>query len=141
MPRTFDFLGFTHYCSEAQNGRFRVKRKTSCKKFRASVKKLREWVRQHMHTPIKELIKLLNRKLEGYYRYYGISDNSYSIWKFNDCVQRILYRILNRRSQKKSMNWQELYQMKKTYNMVKPKVHVNLFERKPKENEQLRIMI
>ena len=24
---TFDFLGFTHYCSKSRNGRFRVKRK------------------------------------------------------------------------------------------------------------------
>lgn len=33
-PETFDFLGFTHYCSHSQDGRFRVKRKTSKKKFR-----------------------------------------------------------------------------------------------------------
>src|SRR5690625_5610842 len=25
-PPTFDFLGFTHYCSTSQSGRFRVKR-------------------------------------------------------------------------------------------------------------------
>lgn len=29
---TFDFLGFTHYCSTSRNGKFRVKRKTSRKK-------------------------------------------------------------------------------------------------------------
>ena len=32
-PETFDFLGFTHYCSKSRNGKFRVKRKTSSKKF------------------------------------------------------------------------------------------------------------
>ena len=32
-PGTFTFLGFTHYCSKSRNGRFRVKRKTSKKKF------------------------------------------------------------------------------------------------------------
>ena len=31
---TFDFLGFTHYCSQSRNGKFRVKRKTSRKKYR-----------------------------------------------------------------------------------------------------------
>ena len=30
-PETFDFLGFTHYCSKSRNGKFRVKRKTSKK--------------------------------------------------------------------------------------------------------------
>ncbi len=32
-PETFTFLGFTHYCSHAKSGKFRVKRKTSKKKF------------------------------------------------------------------------------------------------------------
>lgn len=38
-PGTFTFLGFTHYCSKSRNGKFRVKRKTSRKKF---AKKCRE---------------------------------------------------------------------------------------------------
>lgn len=33
-PQTFDFLGFTHYCSKSSKGKFRVKRKTSGKKFK-----------------------------------------------------------------------------------------------------------
>jgi RNA-directed DNA polymerase len=37
-PKTFDFLGFTHYCSKSSNGKFRVKRKTSRKKFKAKLK-------------------------------------------------------------------------------------------------------
>ncbi len=37
-PETFDFLGFTHYCSKSRKGNFRVKRKTSKKKFRAKLK-------------------------------------------------------------------------------------------------------
>lgn len=36
-PETFDFLGFTHYCSKSRNGWFRVKRKTSKKKYRVKV--------------------------------------------------------------------------------------------------------
>ena len=33
-PETFDFLGFTHYCSKSRNGNFRVKHKTANKKYR-----------------------------------------------------------------------------------------------------------
>jgi RNA-directed DNA polymerase len=37
-PGTFDFLGFTHYCSRTRDGkRFRMKRVTARKKFRAKV--------------------------------------------------------------------------------------------------------
>lgn len=37
---TFDFLGFTHYCSTSRNGKFRVRRKTSRKKFRKKCKEI-----------------------------------------------------------------------------------------------------
>ena len=42
---TFDFLGFTHHCGKSRNGKFRVKRKTSKKKFRAKVKEFNQWVK------------------------------------------------------------------------------------------------
>lgn len=40
--KTFDFLEFTHYCSCRRNRSFKVKRKISSKKFRASVMKVGE---------------------------------------------------------------------------------------------------
>jgi len=42
-PQTFDFLGFTHICStKRSNGRFTVKRLTSSKRMRATLKALRQ---------------------------------------------------------------------------------------------------
>lgn len=52
-PGTFDFLGFTHYCSKSRGGKFRVKRKTSGKRL---AKKVREWAcgsKGCSHKPIK----------------------------------------------------------------------------------------
>jgi hypothetical protein len=44
-PQTFDFLGFTHYCSRTRDKkRFRMKRKTSGKKFKAAVRRTKEWL-------------------------------------------------------------------------------------------------
>ena len=40
-PATFDFLGFTHYCGLSKKGEFRVKRKTSKKKFKQKVKEFK----------------------------------------------------------------------------------------------------
>jgi hypothetical protein len=37
-PETFDFLGFTHYCSKSKDGRFRVKRKTVRKELNMKLK-------------------------------------------------------------------------------------------------------
>ena len=53
-PETFDFLGFTHYCSETRGGRFTVKRKTQAKRMVRTLKALREEMAHRMHTPIRE---------------------------------------------------------------------------------------
>lgn len=45
-PESFDFLGLTHYCSRSQNGqRFRMKRVTARKRFRAKLAALKAWRR------------------------------------------------------------------------------------------------
>ena len=56
-PDTFDFLGFTHYCSKSRQGKFRVKRRTSRKKYKAALLNMKEWIRNNRITPIKTLIK------------------------------------------------------------------------------------
>lgn len=102
-PETFDFLGFTHYCSKSQKGRFRVKRKTSRKKFKAKLKAFSEWLYKNMPTEISDLIKQVNTKLVGHFRYYGVTDNSDSIRTFGYRIRRKLITVLNRRSQKRSL--------------------------------------
>lgn len=91
---------------------------------------MKEWLKLNMHEPLKIIMEKLNRKLVGYYRYYGITDNSYSMKQFSDCVRRQLYWTLNRRSQKKSYSWETFNQMKKEYQIAKPKIHVSIFELK-----------
>jgi len=44
-PATFDFLGFTHYCSKSKQGKFRVKRKTSRKKVQGKLRETKEWLK------------------------------------------------------------------------------------------------
>lgn len=101
-PETFDFLGFTHYCSKSRKGYFRVKRKTSKKKFRGKLKLFTDWVKQNRILRKKELIDKLNVKLAGYYRYYGITDNFKTMDRFWRKVVRAIFIWLNRRSQRKS---------------------------------------
>ena len=127
-PETFDFLGFTHYCSKGRNGYFRVKRKTSKKKYNASLKKVKAWLREQLTTPIRMVMEKLAVKMYGYYRYYGITDNYPMISKFGDEVRSMLYKMVNRRSQKKSMNWNKYLLFLKKYPMVKPKIYVSIFE-------------
>ena len=126
-PETFDFLGFTHYCSKTQKGMFRVKRKTSRKKFNTKLKAFSEWIYRNMHTEIGELIRQMNMKLVGHYRYYGVTDNINSIRTFLYRIKRKLFTVLNRRSQKKSLTWQKFAQLEKRFPIAKVRIYVSMF--------------
>ena len=72
----FDFLGFTHINGKTRKGYYKVVRKTSQKKMKIKKKIAKQWIKDNIHKPIEELIRKLNIKLVGHYRYYGISENS-----------------------------------------------------------------
>jgi len=126
-PETFDFLGFTHYCSKSKMGKFRVKRKTSRKKFRAKLKVFAEWLHYNMHTEIGDLIKQINAKLVGHYRYYGVTDNSNGIHAFGYQIRRKLFAVLNRRSQKKSLTWEGFAKIDKRFPLARERIYVNIY--------------
>ena len=127
-PETFDFLGFTHYCSKNRNGKFRVKRKTSRKKFIKKCKEVREWLSDMRTLPLPEIIRKLNRMLVGYYHYYGITDNSKSLGRFRYDTERNLFKWLNRRSQKRSYNWKQFNDMLKVYPLARPRIYVSIYD-------------
>jgi group II intron reverse transcriptase/maturase len=104
-PETFDFLGFTHYMGKSRKGKSILKRKTSSKKLRMSLKRTYEWLREHRHRPVRELIGTLNQKLRGHYGYYGITFNSRRLNSFYEQVKRMLYKWLIRRGGKRKWNW------------------------------------
>lgn len=127
-PGTFTFLGFTHYCSHGRNGKFRVKRKTSRKKFAKKCKEVSQLIKEMRAFPIKEIMKRLNQILVGYYHYYGITDNYQSMSNFRYQTMRSLYKWLNRRSQKKSYTWEGFNEMLKVYPMATPRIYVSVYE-------------
>jgi hypothetical protein len=130
-PDTFDFLGFTYYCSESQNRKFRAKVKTSQKKFRASLQRMKEWIRSNRTMPIKELVTKLRAKMLGHYHYYGITDNSKMLSQYWYQTTKLLFKWLNRRSQRNSYTWEKFMLFIKRTQLPLPKIYVNIFERRP----------
>ena len=126
-PETFDFLGLTHYCSTSRNGRFRVKRKTSKKKYRAALGRIKDWLVRNRNMPIVQIHKALSVKLLGHYRYYGISDNS-RICNFGFEVTRLFFKWINRRSQRNSYTWEQFLMFLEKNPLPKPKIHISVFE-------------
>ena len=128
-PDTFTFLGFTHYCSRSRNGKFRVKRKTSRKKFTKKCKEVHRAIRSMMTWKLPEIIKRVNQILTGYFHYYGITDNSKSIAAFRYQVLRSLFFWLNHRSQKRSYNWGEFNDMLKAYPITPARIYVSIYDK------------
>ena len=106
-PETFNFLGFTFYCGRSRNKAFfRVKVKSDKEKLNSKLKKCGIWIRAKRHVmDVKSIIQKLNQSLVGYYNYYAVSDNSPSLNSFRTGVIRLLFKWLNRRSQKRSYSW------------------------------------
>ena len=126
-PETFTFLGFTHYCSVSAKGRFRVKRKTSKKKFAKKCRELNITIREMRTMKLTDIIFKLNQILIGYYHYYGITDNYRGIASMKDKIERMLFYWLNRRSQKKSYTWEGFHELLKRFPLAKPKIYVRIY--------------
>lgn len=108
-PETFDFLGFTFRCDTTRQGSFKVKRWTAARKFRAKLKEFTTWVkRKRSVLPTGELLQLAKAKLVGHLNYYAITDNGRQCESYRHQMVRILYKWLNRQSQKRSYPWERL---------------------------------
>ncbi|VAW76100.1 Retron-type RNA-directed DNA polymerase [hydrothermal vent metagenome] len=125
---TFDFLGLTHYCDVTRKGYFKVGRKTSAKKFRAKAKALNQWLKAIRNLMLtKDWWKMLGAKLRGHYEYYGVSENYRSIDKFYKLAIKLAKKWMNRRSQKKAMNWEKMNHYLLLYPLPKPRIRHNFY--------------
>lgn len=101
---TFNFLGFTHYCGASRKGRFVMGHKTSKQNLNRKLKETKEWLKKIRNQIVmKEWWPALRAKLIGHYNYFGISGNMRSLRQFYDRVYNLVFKWINRRSQKKSM--------------------------------------
>jgi len=107
-PETFDYLGFTHYWRKSRKGNPVVGRKTASKRLTNTLLKVKEWLKQNLHTNIAEVHEMLVLKIKGHFNYYGICSNFSSLAKFERNVTRIWRKMLNRRGAKHGFNWQEM---------------------------------
>lgn len=125
---TFDFLGFTFYIGRSQKGFPIPKLKSDGKRLRVKLKRVRQWAqivrRQH---PLSEIWRMFCVKLEGHVRYYGVSYNIACVRNFLQAAIQILFKWLNRRSQRKSFDWEKSTQFMKLYPPPRARVCHRLF--------------
>jgi group II intron reverse transcriptase/maturase len=121
-PETFDFLGFTHMCAtKRSNGRFTVKRLTSSKRMRATLKALRQALYRRRHEPIAVIGTWLRRVMQGYFNYHAVPGNNLRLSRFRSEVCKAWLHALRRRGQYGRMSWARFLKRVATY---VPSVHV-----------------
>ncbi|MCP4266609.1 MAG: group II intron reverse transcriptase/maturase [Candidatus Brocadiaceae bacterium] len=116
----FTFLGFEFYWEADSKGTPRVWRRTSKQKMRASLKACKEWLKTNRHVPLPLQLKTISRKLHGHYNYFRVVGNSRALWLYYKEVVKLLYKWLNRRSQRRSLTWTKLKRVLERFNLPKP---------------------
>lgn len=120
--KAFVFLGFDFYWSRTRRGYVTLKRRTSGKKFRLSLGNITDWLRRNRNERLGELGEELERKLRGYNNYYGVIGNSESLKRFWHAVKGLVYKWLNRRSQRRSYNWKGFAEMWRSWGIPNPRI-------------------
>jgi len=128
-PDTFNFLGFTHYCSKSRQGNFLLKVKTEHKRQKQKLQQMNQWLKSVRNLiKAKQIWQVLASKLRGHYNYYGISSNSRSINNYYYGAIQLLFKWINRRSQKQSFNWKEFSQYLNKYPLPKPALVYSMYD-------------
>lgn len=126
-PKEFTFLGFTHYCGKTRKGYFKVKRRTSRKKLGQSLCKFTEWAYK-MHGVLRKgwMLRQARTRVVGYLSYYAITDNLERCQYYVYRTKRILFKWLNRKSQRKAYTWKAFEQALKHVKWPVPTIRKDL---------------
>ena len=128
LPGTFEFLGLLFYWGRSRKGAVIPKVKTSGKRFRSKLQRVKEWARARKDKErLTTLWATFCAKLRGHIQYYGVSFNLAHVRRFLHRATRILWKWLNRRSQRRSMNWDQFHRFLQRHPLPRAKIYHALF--------------
>ena len=91
---------------------------------------MKEWIKAHRAMPLELIFKTVNAKLRGHYQYYGVTDNTREVKNFLVQTKWLLYKWMNRRSQKRSYTLDTFFNgLLRTFPLLEPSIKVSLFYR------------
>lgn len=103
--RTFSFLGFTHYVGRSRRGRFVVGRTTDAKRMGKKLKALSAHLQRLRSEGGDAMLAFFIRHVRGHIQYYGVSGNGRALAGYLYAASGLLFKWLNRRSQRRSLTW------------------------------------
>jgi RNA-directed DNA polymerase len=93
-----------------RRGRFVVGRKTQRERLCKKLKALNVRLADLRTMGGKAMLEYVVRHLQGHIQYYGVSGNFRSVQRYLHYARRLLFKWLNRRSQRRSVTWPRFHQ-------------------------------
>jgi len=116
--KSFNFLGLTFYWGK-QNKRKILKVKTQKEKLIRAINEFDVWIKKIRNKEkLKEIWRLAKSKTVGHMNYYGYAINNLKLNHFYNEAIKSLYKWLNRRSQKRSYDWNGFKERLKNFPLI-----------------------
>lgn len=120
---SFDFLGFEYRWATSRAGKPLMTMRTAKKKFKMALTAILSWIKEERcKMGTLDILGKLRQKLQGHWNYYGVSGNIEMLSRYYWKVSRIMFKWLNRRSQRQSYNWQVFSDMLNYFKIPKPRI-------------------
>lgn len=101
------FVGFCLYWGKAWFSKRVLRAKTDPKRLGRSIQAFKEWIKENRHRyKLDVLWDRARAKIIGHYNYYGVSHNLAKLTHFYFACIGLMYKWLNRRSQRRSFTWE-----------------------------------
>ena len=105
-PSTFNFLGFTHYAGKSRSNRFLVGRKSQRERIVRKLKEVGDRLSALRVEGGRAMMDYAKRHLQGHVAYYAVSGNARNVRTYAYRLSRLLFKWLNRRSQRRGVQWE-----------------------------------
>lgn len=120
---SFVFLGFEYRWGLSRKRKPLVKMRTAKSKFRLSIAALTKWIKRECFlSDIVDILDSFSAKLAGHFNYYGVSGNMAMLSSYYHHAIRIVFKWLNRRSQRKSYNWHGFIELLNQFHIPRPRI-------------------
>jgi group II intron reverse transcriptase/maturase len=121
--KTFTFLGFEFRWGLSRKGKPLVKMRTAKTKLRLALAAMTKWIKlERLVSDMVVIMESLRSKLLGHFNYYGVSGNMAMLSSFYNLTCRIVFKWLNRRSQRKSYNWRGFAELLEQFKIPRPRI-------------------
>jgi hypothetical protein len=123
QSEVFTFLGFEYRWGLSRKNNPLVKMRTAKKKFQLALSSMQSWMKlECCKLGTAGIMEKLRAKLQGHYNYYGVCGNIAMLNSFYQQTCQIVYKWLNRRSQRKSCNWSRFRDMLNYFSIPRPRI-------------------